>query len=119
EAVPVALSAPSTLGLARRSPRASSLGGPTRRGPGRPRSRRLVPRHPVRVGGDAVNRLQREDGVTLAFQVHNPTAPGVPLLLTHGFGATAGMWDRNVSALSVDRSGIVGDQRGPGSSDAP
>jgi pimeloyl-ACP methyl ester carboxylesterase len=66
-----------------------------------------------------VNRLQRPDGVTLAFQVHNPQAPGVPLLLTHGFGATAGMWDRNVDALSVDRPVIVWDLRGHGSSDAP
>jgi pimeloyl-ACP methyl ester carboxylesterase len=66
-----------------------------------------------------VNRLQRPDGVTLAFQVHNPQGPGVPLLLTHGFGATAGMWDRNVDALSVDRPVIVWDQRGHGSSDAP
>ena len=66
-----------------------------------------------------MNRLQRPDGVTLAFQVHHPQAPGVPLLLTHGFGATAGMWDRNVDALSVDRPVIVWDQRGHGSSDAP
>jgi pimeloyl-ACP methyl ester carboxylesterase len=66
-----------------------------------------------------VNRLQREDGVTLAFQVHNPQAPGVPLLLTHGFGATAAMWDPNIEALSVDRPVIVWDQRGHGSSDAP
>jgi pimeloyl-ACP methyl ester carboxylesterase len=66
-----------------------------------------------------VNRLQSEDGVTLAFEVHNPQAPGVPLLLTHGFGATAGMWDPNVDALSVDRPVIVWDQRGHGSSDAP
>ena len=66
-----------------------------------------------------MNRLQREDGVTLAFQVYNPKAPGVPLLLTHGFGATAGMWDPNVDALSVDRPVIVWDQRGHGSSDAP
>jgi pimeloyl-ACP methyl ester carboxylesterase len=66
-----------------------------------------------------VKRLQREDGVTLAFQVHNPDAPGVPLLLTHGFGATAGMWDPNIVALSVDRPVIVWDLRGHGSSDAP
>ena len=66
-----------------------------------------------------MNRLQRDDGVTLAFQVHNPQAPGVPLLLTHGFGATAGMWDRNIDALSADRPVIVWDQRGHGSSDAP
>ena len=50
-----------------------------------------------------MNRLQREDGVTLAFQVHNPQAAGVPLLLTHGFGATGGMWHPNIEALSVDR----------------
>ena len=66
-----------------------------------------------------MNRLQRDDGVTLAYQVHNPQASGVPLLLTHGFGATAGMWDRNIDALSVDRPVIVWDQRGHGSSDAP
>ena len=66
-----------------------------------------------------MKRLQRPDGVTLAFEVHNPQAPGVPLFLTHGFGATAGMWDRNVDALSVDRPVIVWDQRGHGSSDAP
>jgi pimeloyl-ACP methyl ester carboxylesterase len=66
-----------------------------------------------------VNRLQREDGVTLGYQVHNPRASGVPLLLTHGFGATAGMWTPNIDALSTDRPVIVWDQRGHGSSDAP
>jgi pimeloyl-ACP methyl ester carboxylesterase len=66
-----------------------------------------------------VNRLRREEGVTLAYQVHNTQAPGLPLLLTHGFGATAGMWDPNIDALSVDRPVIVWDQRGHGSSDAP
>ncbi|MGH3562361.1 MAG: alpha/beta fold hydrolase [Mycobacterium sp.] len=66
-----------------------------------------------------MNRLQRPDGVALAFRVHSPQASGVPVLLTHGFGATAGMWDCNVDALSVDRPVIVWDQRGHGSSDAP
>ena len=66
-----------------------------------------------------MNRLQRDDGVTLAFQVRNPQAAGVPLLLTHGFGATAGMWSGNVDALSVDRPVIVWDQRGHGSSAHP
>lgn len=66
-----------------------------------------------------MNRLQRPDGVTLAYQVHNPDAPGLPLLLTHGFGATSGMWNPNIDALSVDRPVIVWDQRGHGSSDAP
>jgi pimeloyl-ACP methyl ester carboxylesterase len=66
-----------------------------------------------------VNRLQRPDGVALAYQVHNPDATGLPLLLTHGFGATAGMWNPNIDALSADRPVIVWDQRGHGSSDAP
>lgn len=66
-----------------------------------------------------MNRLQRDGGTTLALRVHNPQAPGVPLLLTHGFGATAGMWDPNIDALSVDRPVIVWDQRGHGGSDAP
>ncbi len=66
-----------------------------------------------------MNRLRRDDGVTLAFQAHNPHGQGVPLLLTHGFGATAGMWDPNIDALSVQRPVIVWDQRGHGASDAP
>jgi pimeloyl-ACP methyl ester carboxylesterase len=66
-----------------------------------------------------VNRLQRPDGVTLSFQVHNPQAPGVPVLLTHGFGATSGMWKPNIDALSADRPVIVWDMRGHGSSNAP
>ncbi len=66
-----------------------------------------------------MKRLQRPDGVTLAFEVHNPQATGVPLLLTHGFGATSAMWGPNIDALSVDRPVIVWDMRGHGGSDAP
>ena len=66
-----------------------------------------------------MKQLRRTAGVTLAFEIHNPLAPGVPLLLTHGFGATSGMWDLNIDALSIDRPVIVWDQRGHGSSDAP
>ncbi len=66
-----------------------------------------------------MNRLQRPGGVQVAFRVHNPQAPGVPVLLSHGFGATAGMWDPNIGALSADRPVIVWDQRGHGSSDSP
>lgn len=64
-------------------------------------------------------RLRRPDGVTLAYRVHNAQSPGVPLLLSHGFGATAAMWDRNVEALAAHRPVIVWDQRGHGGSDAP
>ena len=66
-----------------------------------------------------MDRLTRPGGVDVAFEVHNPTASGIPLLLTHGFGATAAMWDRNLAALSDDRPVIVWDQRGHGSSDSP
>ena len=66
-----------------------------------------------------MKQLRRPDGVTLAFEVHNPQAKGVPLLLTHGFGATSGMWSPNIDALSVDRPVIAWDMRGHGSSDAP
>jgi pimeloyl-ACP methyl ester carboxylesterase len=63
--------------------------------------------------------LTRPGGVEVAFRVHNPTAPGLPLLLSHGFGATCRMWDRNVGVLSADRPVIAWDQRGHGSSDSP
>ncbi|CAM3077106.1 alpha/beta hydrolase [Mycobacterium intermedium] len=66
-----------------------------------------------------MNRLEREGGVTLAFRVHNPDGRGVPVLLTHGFGATSRMWEPNIDALSVDRPVITWDLRGHGSSDAP
>ncbi|MFI6309646.1 alpha/beta fold hydrolase [Nocardia fusca] len=66
-----------------------------------------------------MNRLRRADGVTLSYQVHNPEGAGIPMLLSHGFGATSGMWDPNVAALSADRPVLVWDQRGHGSSDAP
>lgn len=66
-----------------------------------------------------MNRLRRPDGVEVAFRVHNPQAAGVPVLLTHGFAATAAMWDPNIGALSTDRPVIVWDQRGHGNSDAP
>ena len=64
--------------------------------------------------------LLRDDGVTLWYEVHGP--PGddpEPLLLTHGFGATAGMWDSNLEALSASRRVIRWDLRGHGRSDAP
>lgn len=66
-----------------------------------------------------MNRLQRPGGVEVAYQVLNPDAPGIPLLLSHGFAATARMWDPNTDALSVDRPVIVWDQRGHGRSDGP
>jgi pimeloyl-ACP methyl ester carboxylesterase len=58
-------------------------------------------------------------GVRVAYEVHNPGGAGTPLLLSHGFGATAGMWRSNVAALSADRPVVTWDQRGHGDSDAP
>jgi pimeloyl-ACP methyl ester carboxylesterase len=62
--------------------------------------------------------LTRGD-VRIAYQVHNPAAPGVPLLLSHGYSATGRMWDANVAALGADRPVITWDQRGHGRSSAP
>lgn len=62
--------------------------------------------------------LTRDD-VRIAYQVHNPGAPGTPLLLSHGFSATSRMWDANIGALGADRPVITWDQRGHGRSSAP
>src|SRR5262245_30929879 len=59
------------------------------------------------------------DGVRIAYEVFNPGAGGIPLLLSHGFSATSAMWSPNVEALSVDRTVIAWNQRGHGESDAP
>jgi len=63
--------------------------------------------------------LERDDGVRIAYQVHNPCSDGVPILLCHGFSATSTMWDANVAALSADRPVVVWDHRGHGRSGAP
>ena len=56
------------------------------------------------------------DGVRIAYEV---TGTGPCLLLSHGFGATSGMWRNNVDALSADHMVVAWDQRGHGQSDAP
>jgi pimeloyl-ACP methyl ester carboxylesterase len=58
-------------------------------------------------------------GVRVAYDVHHADGPGPGLLLSHGFGATSGMWRHNVAALSADRMVVAWDQRGHGESDAP
>ncbi|HZM32444.1 MAG TPA: alpha/beta fold hydrolase [Acidimicrobiales bacterium] len=63
--------------------------------------------------------LERDDGVRIAYTVHNPGGAGTPLVLSHGFAATSGMWDPNVAALAADRPVVVWDFRGHGQSDAP
>ena len=63
--------------------------------------------------------LERGDGVRIAYTLHNPGGAGTPLVLSHGFAATSGMWDPNVPALAADRPVVVWDFRGHGESDAP
>jgi pimeloyl-ACP methyl ester carboxylesterase len=58
-------------------------------------------------------------GVRVCYEVHNPDGSKTPLLLSHGFGATAGMWAPNVAALSSERPVVAWSQRGHGDSDSP
>ena len=44
---------------------------------------------------------------------------GIPLLLTHGFGASSQMWALNVTALAAERPVITWDMRGHGRSYSP
>jgi pimeloyl-ACP methyl ester carboxylesterase len=63
--------------------------------------------------------LERGDGVRIAYTVHHPGGAGTPLVLSHGFAATSGMWDPNIPALAADRPVVAWDLRGHGQSDAP
>lgn len=63
--------------------------------------------------------LERDDGVTLWYGVQGPAGDRPPLLLTHGFGASAEMWVANLPALAAGRRVIRWDLRGHGRSDAP
>lgn len=59
------------------------------------------------------------DGVLLFYEVAGSDTGEPPLLLTHGYGASARMWEANVPALSKARQVITWDQRGHGRSDSP
>jgi pimeloyl-ACP methyl ester carboxylesterase len=63
-------------------------------------------------------RLDR-DGVAIHYEVHGSASNRVPLLLTHGFSASAAMWQLNLAALSETRRVITWDVRGHGRSAAP
>ena len=56
------------------------------------------------------------DGVKIYFETHGS---GPALMLTHGFSATARMWDSQIDALSANHTLVLWDMRGHGSSDAP
>lgn len=63
-------------------------------------------------------RLTREDGVTIEYAVRG-AGDRTPMLLTHGYGESGRMWDRNVPALMDERVLITWDLRGHGGSDTP
>lgn len=56
------------------------------------------------------------DGVRIYYEVHGQ---GRPLLLTHGYGATAQMWGPQIDAFSKSFKLILWDMRGHGRTDYP
>ncbi|MDP3748315.1 MAG: alpha/beta fold hydrolase [Phenylobacterium sp.] len=56
------------------------------------------------------------DGVEIYYEVHGE---GPPLLLTHGFSATAQMWKGQIDSLAPHFQLITWDMRGHGQSDYP
>jgi pimeloyl-ACP methyl ester carboxylesterase len=56
------------------------------------------------------------DGVKIHYEVHGS---GPPLLLTHGYSSTSGMWQGQIAALSQRHTLILWDMRGHGQSDYP
>jgi pimeloyl-ACP methyl ester carboxylesterase len=65
-----------------------------------------------------MTELQR-DGVAIHYEVHGRATGATPLLLTHGYGASAEMWAPNLAALGADRPVIAWDIRGHGLSASP
>jgi pimeloyl-ACP methyl ester carboxylesterase len=59
------------------------------------------------------------DGVAINYLVHGADTGRTPLLLTHGYSASAGMWKPNLDALSADRLVVTWDVRGHGDSASP
>jgi pimeloyl-ACP methyl ester carboxylesterase len=56
------------------------------------------------------------DGVDIYFEVHGS---GPPLILTHGYSSTSGMWQGQIAALSKHHKLVLWDMRGHGQSDYP
>ncbi|MEP7025656.1 MAG: alpha/beta fold hydrolase [Actinomycetota bacterium] len=59
------------------------------------------------------------DGATIRYAVHGTDTGRPPLLLTHGYGASAAMWQPNLAALGAGRLVITWDICGHGRSDSP
>ena len=56
------------------------------------------------------------DGINIYYEVHGS---GPPLLLTHGYSSTSGMWQGQIEALSKHHKLVLWDMRGHGQSDYP
>jgi pimeloyl-ACP methyl ester carboxylesterase len=58
----------------------------------------------------------RRDGIQLYYEDHGR---GLPILLSHGFGASTGMWQPQIEAFQKTYRLIPWDMRGHGQSDSP
>jgi pimeloyl-ACP methyl ester carboxylesterase len=58
-------------------------------------------------------------GTRIHYELHGVATAHPPLLLSHGFSASARMWDRNIDALAADRRVLTWDMRGHALSDTP
>jgi pimeloyl-ACP methyl ester carboxylesterase len=59
------------------------------------------------------------DGVHIRYDVHVGPRDAMPLLLSHGYGASRAMWRPNIDALVATRSVVTWDMRGHGDSASP
>jgi pimeloyl-ACP methyl ester carboxylesterase len=59
------------------------------------------------------------DGVKIHYEVHGTATERMPLLLSHGYGASSVMWPPNLAAIGADRTVVTWDLRGHGYSDSP
>ena len=58
-------------------------------------------------------------GVRISYEIFGSDNENLPLLLTHGYGASARMWEPNVITLASSRPVITWDLRGHGRSGCP
>src|SRR4051812_23996588 len=73
---------------------------------------------PARYPSVAMAWLDR-DGVRIHYEVHGTASARDPVLLSHGFCASAAMWQPNLAAFGAQRAVVAWDLRGHARSDAP
>ncbi len=66
----------------------------------------------------ALTYLER-GGARIYYQIFGEQNGSLPVLLSHGFGASSAMWAPNIAALSAGRQVITWDLRGHGRTDCP